>query len=693
MSDPTAAIRIDLTGDIESAVKQLRADFKELTGRVGGFENEVKQAFKESTKHTNALRDSIKQISFASLVDNVRNVNDAFKGLSAPGLDFQQQIADLSAITGISGTELNTLSEAARKMGKESGLGASQAAEAFKLLASNIDISTIGGVEGLKALQKETITLSQAAGTDMAMAADTMSFALNQFKLPVSEAARVINVLGAGAKYGAAEIPDLAAALKDSGAVAKQAGLSIEDATGAIEILSQRGLKGSEAGNALRNVLLILQTQAIPGVNLKTQGLSGALQSMQKYMGNATYMAKLFGRENINAAQILISGAAGVKEMTDKVTGTSVAYEQAAIRTNTYQHEIELLRAKMNDFKLKIFESTGALVPWTEVLSEGALGLSQMVPLFWGVGTAVKALRTSQLALNAAQYAMPVLGIIAALTALGVTIYALTGGFDELNFAVAEFSNMELEVKKRTLDDKFETEQLLKTVNNFTLGTHARTVALEKLQQKSKEYFGDLTLETAATIKGTTAMKDYSDSIWRVAMAEAAKEKVKEEMKKQMDLEANGVEVEVGYGIWFQEIWNMMKGASLGPGGIAKGAAKNALGRLQETKNQIAQSDKREAFYEDIYRKNTTPTEKEQYGKNYAPFADRYDSGMVPFATPAAAAPMAANLSPAKTFTIGKVESNITINTTNLGQSTAQTQQLITDTIMKGVRDVTNVGK
>lgn len=693
MSDPTAAIRIDLTGDIESAVKQLRADFKELTGRVGGFENEVKQAFKESTKHTNALRDSIKQISFASLVDNVRNVNDAFKGLSAPGLDFQQQIADLSAITGISGTELNTLSEAARKMGKESGLGASQAAEAFKLLASNIDISTIGGVEGLKALQKETITLSQAAGTDMAMAADTMSFALNQFKLPVSEAARVINVLGAGAKYGAAEIPDLAAALKDSGAVAKQAGLSIEDATGAIEILSQRGLKGSEAGNALRNVLLILQTQAIPGVNLKTQGLSGALQSMQKYMGNATYMAKLFGRENINAAQILISGAAGVKEMTDKVTGTSVAYEQAAIRTNTYQHEIELLRAKMNDFKLKIFESTGALVPWTEVLSEGALGLSQMVPLFWGVGTAVKALRTSQLALNAAQYAMPVLGIIAALTALGVTIYALTGGFDELNFAVAEFSNMELEVKKRTLDDKFETEQLLKTVNNFTLGTHARTVALEKLQQKSKEYFGHLTLETAATIKGTTAMKDYSDSIWRVAMAEAAKEKVKEEMKKQMDLEANGVEVEVGHGIWFQEIWNMMKGASLGPGGIAKGAAKNALGRLQETKNQIAQSDKREAFYEDIYRKNTTPTEKEQYGKNYAPFADRYDSGMVPFATPAAAAPMAANLSPAKTFTIGKVESNITINTTNLGQSTAQTQQLITDTIMKGVRDVTNVGK
>ena len=117
------------------------------------------------------------------------------------------------------------------------------------------------------------------------------------------------------------------------------------------------------------------------------------------------------------------------------------------------------------------------------------------------------------------------------------------------------------------------------------------------------------------------------------------------------------------------------------------------MGRLQETKNQIAQSDKREAFYEDIYRKNTTPTEKEQYGKNYAPFADRYDSGMVPFATPAAAAPMAANLSPAKTFTIGKVESNITINTTNLGQSTAQTQQLITDTIMKGVRDVTNVGK
>jgi len=690
MSDPTAAIRIDLTGDIESAVKQLRSDFKELTSRVGGFETEVKQAFRESTRHTNALRDSIKQISFASLVDNVRNVNDAFKGLSAPGLDFQQQIADLSAITGISGTELNTLSEAARKMGKESGLGASQAAEAFKLLASNIDISTIGGVEGLKALQKETITLSQAAGTDMAMAADTMSFALNQFKLPVSEAARVINVLGAGAKYGAAEIPDLAASLKNAGSVANSAGISIEETTGAIEVLSQNALKGSEAGVGLRNILLRLQTKEIPGVDLKTQGLSGALAKMTNILGDATKMNDIFGMENITAATILIKNAAAVQEMTDKVTGTNVAYEQAAIRTNTYQHEIELLRAKMNDFKLSIFSSTGTLVPWTEIIGEGALGLSQMVPLIWGAGTAIKALRTSQLALNAAQYAMPILGIIAGLTALGVTIYALTGGFDDLTSEVALFNDMQLEAKKRTLDEKFETEKLLRSVNNVTLGTYARTIALEKLQRKSKAYFGDLTLETAATEKGTAAMKEYSESILRVAMAEAAKEKVKEEMKKQMDLEANGVEVEVGSGIWFKEIWNMIKGASLGSGGIAKGAAKNALGRLDETKDQIAQSDKREAIYEKIYWKNTESPEAIM-GKNYAPFASRYDSGMVPFAMPAAPAPMPGPVNTGKSLSVGKLESNITINTTSMGMTPAQVEKIVLDTLHKGLKDSSQI--
>ncbi len=193
---------------------------------------------------------------FNQLAQAAQSFNQVISNINQPALQFEQQIADLQAITGIAGKELENLSNAAKKVGVQSGLGAAQAIEAYKLLASNIDITTIGGIEGLKKLQEETIKLAKASGIDLPTAANTMAAAINQFQLSADDASRVINVLGAGAKYGAAEIPDLAESLKMAGTTAAQSGVSIEGAVGALEVLSQNAIKGGEAGTALRNIML-----------------------------------------------------------------------------------------------------------------------------------------------------------------------------------------------------------------------------------------------------------------------------------------------------------------------------------------------------------------------------------------------------------------------------------------------------
>lgn len=337
-------------------------------------------------KLTNVLS-SIKTIKFAAIVDNIRNINESIKGAMQPGLDFQQQIADLSAITGIAGNDLNTLSDAARKVGKESGLGASQAAEAFKLLASNIDITKIGGVNGLKLLQKETIALSQAAGVDLATAADTMANTINQFKLSATEASRVINVLGAGAKYGAAEIPDLAASLKYVGPVAGAAGMSIEQVVGALEVLSQSGIKASDAGTDLSGILV--RMQSVLGVDIDKVGLPKALAMLKPKLNDVTYLTKVFGLENLKSVQTLISNSDAVQEMTDKVTGTSTAYEQAKIRTNTYNTVLKKIKARFDDVKISIFNSTGALLPFVSIMGDGLFEVSKIIPALSAMASAV----------------------------------------------------------------------------------------------------------------------------------------------------------------------------------------------------------------------------------------------------------------------------------------------------------------
>lgn len=370
MNNLVYTIQLDAKGKLLPELKIIRQQMDGVT---------------QSTKKANgmfskmqAICSRMKNLELASWAENVRNAFDGLSSLSESGVGFQQSMADLQAITGIVGKDLQTISQAARETGKQSGLGAKGAVNAFTLLASQIQIDKIG-LQGLMQLQKETITLAQAGGLEMADAATAMAATINQFGLEASEANRVINVLAAGSKYGAAEVADLAQSFKVSGATAAAAGLSVEQTAGAIEVLSQMNLKGAEAGTALRNIILKLQTTL--GVDLSNVGLAKALDQLKPKLEDTTYLAKVFGAENIAAAQYLITNAQAVYEMTAAVTGSNVAQEQAAIRTDTVAEKMKQIQARIDDMKISLFELSGGLTGYASALGDTGVMISQMIPL------------------------------------------------------------------------------------------------------------------------------------------------------------------------------------------------------------------------------------------------------------------------------------------------------------------------
>lgn len=339
----------------------------------------VKEAGGQFQKLTNICNE-LKNIKFSTIVSNFKDSAESLQKMSAAGVEFEQGMADLQAITGIVGKDLETISRTARRVGKESGLGAKGAVDAFTLLASQIQIDKIG-LKGLIQLQKETITLAQAGGMTLSDAATAMAATINQFGLEASHANRVVNVLAAGSKYGAAEVTDLAQSFKVTGATAAAAGLSVEQTAGALEVLSQSNVKGSEAGTALRNVILKLQTTL--GMDLSKVGLADALDSLKPKLKDVTYLAKVFGSENIAAAQYLITNAKAVEEMTTAVTGTSVAQEQAAIRTNTLAEQTKRIQANIDDFKITLLNISGGLFGYASAVGETAVMISQSLPLLF----------------------------------------------------------------------------------------------------------------------------------------------------------------------------------------------------------------------------------------------------------------------------------------------------------------------
>jgi TP901 family phage tail tape measure protein len=268
---------------------------------------------------------------------------------------FEASISELSAITGAVGEDLKFLADASKEFGRTTTLSASEAAEAFKLVAS-AKPDLLENKEALKAVTKEAITLAQAAGIALPEAATTLGAALNQFQEDASESARFINVLAAGAKFGSSEIADTALALKDSGTVAAAAGIEFEELNAAIQVLSAVSIKGSQAGVGLRNIILKLQNQADAGLNPAIVGLGTALENLSKKQLSTTQLTKLFGLENVTAASALAQNAGMMGELTTKLTGTNTAYEQASVRVDNFQGSLKELNSVVETIFINIGE-------------------------------------------------------------------------------------------------------------------------------------------------------------------------------------------------------------------------------------------------------------------------------------------------------------------------------------------------
>ena len=440
-------IHLNLIDKCSEALKKIKSAFNEV-------EKESNKAAKQTAKF-GSLCEKLKFPEFNAIIDVLSHVGNALSSVTDKGMSFGQSMADLSSITGLVGKDLEQLEANARKFGKESGLGAETAARAYTILASQIDVADIG-MEGLNTLQKKSITLAQASGMSLDASAEALAGTVNQFGLGADAAERVINVLAAGSKYGAAEINDLTQSFKVTGSAASAMGLSVEETAGALEILSKANLKGSEAGTALRNIILKLNTEL--GIDLGETSLGTALEALKPKLTDATYLSKVFGMENIAAAQFLIQNASAVDEMTAQLTGTNTAQEQAAIRTQTTAQKLAEFRAFVDDLKISITDMLGGLGPWIAIFSENAemltlLGgackhvydymgtLNQVIGKLTGstlthtIATKATAATTkiwtaAQAALNAVMSANPIAIAVAAIVALGAAVYACYQNFE-----------------------------------------------------------------------------------------------------------------------------------------------------------------------------------------------------------------------------------------------------------------------
>lgn len=369
--------------DLEKAYRLLSNEIKRSEQNAEGLENKIKQskAIKNEINtlksHYNDLGNS--QESFFSKASNgfnkyagvVAGASATFAGMVLAGKamvkefeTFEDASANLSSLTGLKGDDLKFMEDAAKQMSVSSKEGVKFTQSADQILKG---MTVIGSVksellkdkDALRQVTEEGLILAAAAKMETGPALESLGNIMNQFNAPASESSRYINVLAAGSKEGAAEISMLSESFVKAGTVLKMANIPIEQSTAIFETLADKGLKGADAGTALRGVMLKLQSGA-DEYNPKVVGLSKALENLANANLSVEERTKMFGQEGVVAGSILIDNRQRVADLTKAVTGTSTAYEMA--RTNTSTHSATMAQAT-NQFKLQAIELGQRLAP------------------------------------------------------------------------------------------------------------------------------------------------------------------------------------------------------------------------------------------------------------------------------------------------------------------------------------------
>ena len=261
-------------------------------------------------------------------------------------IKLQENVGNLSAITGLVGKDLEWLTQKAKDLSTEARIdgivitqSADEIVDAFTKMGSARP-ELLKDKEALAEVTEAALILAAASKIDLQAAISAVASVMNQFNLDASQTTRAINAIAAGSLEGSAEVDSLTESMKNVGTVAADSNMDLEQTVAALEVLAEKQLLGAEAGTKLRGALLKMKAAGVGYAsgqfNLRDAliEVNAQLEKQGSDLERDALKQKIFGTENITAGNILLQNVEKYDQLTEAVTGTNVAMEQAATNTD-----------------------------------------------------------------------------------------------------------------------------------------------------------------------------------------------------------------------------------------------------------------------------------------------------------------------------------------------------------------------
>lgn len=327
------------------------------------------------------------------------------------GSSFEASMSQVAATMGMTaqdvenGSEAYTmLADAAKECGKSTMFSASQAGEALNYLA-------LAGYDAAKAAATlpKVLDLAAAGGLDLAYASDLVTDSMAALGMETGELDNYIDEMARTSQKSNTSVAQLGEATLVCAGTVSLAGQSLETMNTELGVMANNGIKGSEGGTHLRNVILSLisptESASIAlnelGVNVSDSSgnmrdLNSILTDMNASMSGMAseektqMISRIFNKTDIAAVNALLKGTGKEynnlhAEISD-CSGAAVA--MAETLNNNLKGKVTILQSALeglgisayeifdDDMKDAVDEATKAVGRLQQSIDSGNLGLS-----------------------------------------------------------------------------------------------------------------------------------------------------------------------------------------------------------------------------------------------------------------------------------------------------------------------------
>lgn len=368
-------------------------------------------------------------------------VSAAIGGLGAAAIktasDFDSSMSNVQAISGATADEMEILREKAREMGAKTKFSAEEAGDAMSYMAM-AGWKTGDMLEGIEGI----MNLAAASGEDLATASDIVTDALTAFGMQAEDSGALADIMAAASSNANTNVSLLGESFKYVAPLFGAMNYSAEDAATALGLMANAGIKGSQAGTALKTAIanMVSPTDSMAGVmdryQLSLTNTDGTMKSfsevtemLREKMGGlseteqAAAASTLFGKEAMAGMLSVINAAPEDYEKLTKAINNAdgSSKEMADTMNDNLAGQITILKSQLQELAISIGE---VLMPYIRKAVEV---IQSIVDKFNGMGDAQKKIIVIIAALI---FALGPLLIIIGKVSLGIS--AVTGAFSKL---------------------------------------------------------------------------------------------------------------------------------------------------------------------------------------------------------------------------------------------------------------------